>query len=55
MMIFDAGNFRANFCKIIIILILKYRIVNSGFKISRYPLEIGRYLMDKHSKGKIPP
>lgn len=29
------------------------RIVGAGFTISRYPLEIGRYLMDKHTKGII--
>jgi hypothetical protein len=27
------------------------RLIAKGFKISRYPLEIGRYLMTYHEKG----
>jgi hypothetical protein len=28
------------------------RIVHKGFKITRYPLEIGRYYMAKHTKDQ---
>ena len=28
------------------------RIIKNGFKITRYPLDIGRYLMATHSKDK---